>query len=149
MNGRVRREKHYVKLLQKRAAWLEQRIAEADAKGKNLDWDKHEASALRWAIQQIEFSNADFTSVTAKRETERESLESIDATPDEGYVLRILQAHLDANTRSTITDNMEGKPPTSPLCVAMNEAAAERAELLREAIDRLRIGMGLPPPSRE
>lgn len=35
---------------------------------------------------------------------ERESLESIDATPDEGHVLRISEAQLDANMRSIVDE---------------------------------------------
>lgn len=55
----------------------------------------------------------------------------VDATPDEGYVQRILEAHID---ESFATDNLLGLPPENPLCVAMNEAQAERNRLLRKAL---------------
>lgn len=66
---------------------------------------------------------------------ELEDLAYVDATPDAGYVERILRAHLDANTSSTATDNLLGLPPSSPMCKAMNEAKDERARLLRDALD--------------
>jgi hypothetical protein len=66
-----------------------------------------------------------------------ESIQHIDATPDEGYVRRIIEAHLHNNTACRCTDNTSGAPPTNPVCVAMNEAADARAVLLRKALAAL------------
>lgn len=80
---------------------------------------------------------------TAREKLERdwrvvgEPVQHVDATPDEGYVRRILEAHLYNNESCIVTDNCGGLSPTDPLLVLMNEASAERARLLRRAIARL------------
>lgn len=66
-----------------------------------------------------------------------EAIHHVDATPDKGYVRRILEAHLHNNETCFITDNTAGLPPKNPMFVMMNEASAERARLLREAIRKL------------
>ena len=40
--------------LVKRKRWLDDRIAEARAKGKDLSYDKAESSALEYAIEKLE-----------------------------------------------------------------------------------------------
>ena len=55
----------------------------------------------------------------------------VDATPDEGLVERILSAYID---ESTVSDNILGLPPSSPVLIVMNEAQAKRNQILREAI---------------
>lgn len=63
---------------------------------------------------------------------EWEPLCYVDSTPDDGYVLRILQAHLDnQETGEWVAD------PPSPLIDFMNKCSKERAELLRKAIAEL------------
>lgn len=63
----------------------------------------------------------------------------VNATPDDGYPLRILQAYL-ADGDVYMTDNTEGEPPSNPLCVAMNEANEQRTEIVRQAIEDLLAG---------
>jgi hypothetical protein len=55
----------------------------------------------------------------------------VDMTPNDGLVERILSAYLDY---SRVTDNLGGMDPTSPLCIAMNEAQAKRNAILETAI---------------
>lgn len=69
---------------------------------------------------------------------EGEPIIDIDATPDEGYVLRILKAHLHNNEHLHVTDNTAGEPPKDLVCIAMNKAATERVKLLRKAIHTLK-----------
>ena len=63
-----------------------------------------------------------------------EALIYVDATPDEGYPLRILEAHL--------TNNMSGvwmgDATSQRMCDVMNQASDERTKLLRGAIAILR-----------
>ena len=66
-------------------------------------------------------------------ENDYQPLHYVDATPDDGYPLRILEAHL-ANSKSRIVVGSEA----SPLFQAMNEAQAKREVILQEAINKLR-----------
>ncbi len=47
-------ERRRLKALAKRRDWLRARITEGERTGKNFDYDKEEASAITWAIEQIE-----------------------------------------------------------------------------------------------
>ena len=63
---------------------------------------------------------------------DKEPLYSADATPDEEYVLRILQAHLhNARSGRFISE------PTTEFADRMNEAQDKRVILLEKAIDKL------------
>ena len=66
----------------------------------------------------------------------REPLAHVDATPDDGYVLRILRAHR-ANCDVRWADSAGGEETTNPVLVAMNAACRRRAALLDAAIARL------------
>ncbi|RJO62632.1 MAG: hypothetical protein C4542_03020 [Dehalococcoidia bacterium] len=66
-----------------------------------------------------------------------ESLSHVDATPDPGYPLRILRAHLHNCKAGLWTDNTEGKPPENPLCIALNEVNDKRIAVLEQAIKAL------------
>lgn len=54
----------------------------------------------------------------------------VNAAPDDGYVLRILEAHLKNATDGRFVS-------TDPLAEMMNKWQDERAELLRDAIKKL------------
>lgn len=69
-----------------------------------------------------------------------EEVTTVMAYPDKEYPIRLLEAALHNNTCSTVTDNLAGKPPENPVCIAINEASAERAEMLKQAIAILRRG---------
>ena len=60
----------------------------------------------------------------------------VDATPDEDYPLRILQAyrqHCDCQW----AESTDGEEPTNPLLIAMNEMNEARAKILDKAIAKL------------
>ena len=68
---------------------------------------------------------------------ECEPIIHVDATPDEGYPLRILRAYREncnCKWASSTDGNEEG---LSPLCIVMNEACEKRAEILDRAIKKL------------
>ena len=46
-----RRELDWLRQLERRASWLEKRVEEYQ--GKDPSYDKHEARAIRWAIEII------------------------------------------------------------------------------------------------
>jgi hypothetical protein len=46
-------EKDRLRRLERRADWLEARCATAHSRGRRLDLDEAELSALRWAIKQL------------------------------------------------------------------------------------------------
>lgn len=69
-----------------------------------------------------------------KKDPDKEDIRYVDATPDDGYPIRILEAHLRGNENLIITDNTEGRPPENPALIVMNEASEERAKILRRAI---------------
>ena len=60
----------------------------------------------------------------------------VDATPDEGYPLRILRAHRQ-NCDCRWSDTYEGGDTENPLLRAMNEANDKRAAILDRAISVL------------
>jgi len=62
---------------------------------------------------------------------ERQEMHWINATPDGGYVIRILESYIDD---SYFSDNLMGLPPENPICIEMNKARETRNELLRKAI---------------
>ena len=64
----------------------------------------------------------------------RQTLRHVDATPDEGYVRRILEAHID---ESMWSDTTTGLPPESLLCIEMNKIQKERNRLLKAALSKL------------
>lgn len=64
----------------------------------------------------------------------KQSLLFIDATPNDGYVTRILSAYIDD---SYYSDNTIGLPPENPLVKQMNEWREQRNALLRAAISKL------------
>lgn len=57
----------------------------------------------------------------------------IDATPDEGYVLRILRAYRE-NCNCRWAENTGGEEGINPVLVLMNKHQEERAKLLNKAI---------------
>lgn len=67
---------------------------------------------------------------------DQQAVMNLDATPDEGYVLRILQAYRDnCNVKwATSTDGT----CDNPLYQTMNEHQEERAKLLDSAIEKLK-----------
>lgn len=65
---------------------------------------------------------------------EKQSLLFVDATPNDGYVTRILSAYIDD---SYYSDNTIGLPPENPLVKQMNEWRKQRNALLRDAISKL------------
>jgi hypothetical protein len=62
----------------------------------------------------------------------------IDATPDGGYAMRILQCYR-ASCDYVISDVI-GVPPTNPLCVEMNKINELRKKELDAAISVLAVG---------
>jgi hypothetical protein len=74
-------------------------------------------------------------------EAQRHEIRFIDATPDEGYIRRILEAYIDD---SYYSDNTAGLPPENEVCKMMNKWREERNALLRAALARL-----ASKPSRE
>ena len=68
----------------------------------------------------------------------QEPVRYIDATPDDNYPIRILQAYLD-NCNCKWSDNTIGDEPQNPLLKYMNELSDERAKILSKAITKLRI----------
>ena len=72
---------------------------------------------------------------------QRHEIRFIDATPDEGYIRRILEAYIDD---SYYSDNTAGLPPENEVCKMMNKWREERNALLRAALARL-----ASKPSRE
>ena len=66
----------------------------------------------------------------------REPIREIDATPDDGYVFRILRAYRD-NCDCRWVESTDGRNPTNPLLLMMNEHNRLRAALLDAAIARL------------
>jgi hypothetical protein len=68
----------------------------------------------------------------------RQPIKHIDATPDDGYPLRILEAYRrDCDMWCSSSTNL-GDPETNPLCIAMNEMQKKRAVVLDKAIAKLR-----------
>ena len=65
---------------------------------------------------------------------QKQSMVFIDATPDAGYVTRILSAYIDD---SYYSDNTIGLPTENPLVKQMNEWREKRNDLIREAISKL------------
>jgi hypothetical protein len=66
----------------------------------------------------------------------KEMLIHVDATPDDGYVLRILRAHL-ARQRGYRMEVRGGNKGLHQLADFLNEAAEKRATLLEKAIAKL------------
>ena len=66
-------------------------------------------------------------------------LKFVDATPDEGYPLRILRAYRE-DCDCMFSDNTVGEEPTSPLLKLMNEHNRQRAVILDKAIVLLEKG---------
>lgn len=71
----------------------------------------------------------------------QQPVQHVDATPNEGYPLRILRAyrqHCDCNWAETT----DGQEATNPLLVMMNEQNRQRAEILDRAIQLLEAHQG-------
>jgi len=66
-------------------------------------------------------------------ELTQEPIQYVDATPDEEYPLRILQAYRE-NCNCKFTDNTAGNEPEHWLCKQMNEDCDKRAAILDRAI---------------
>jgi hypothetical protein len=66
-------------------------------------------------------------------ETTKEPIEYVDATPDEGYPLRILKAYRE-NCDRKWSDNLSGVEPQNPLIKMLNDQCDRRAEFLDSAI---------------
>lgn len=63
----------------------------------------------------------------------------VDATPDQNYPLRILEAYRqDCDTRCSMTTTFDGVPETNPLIAKMNADQERRAVILDGAIALLR-----------
>ena len=67
-------------------------------------------------------------------ETTQQPVIHVDATPDEEYPLRILQAYRDNCNCKWVESTDPDAPPTSPLLKAMNEQNDKRAAILDDAI---------------
>lgn len=81
---------------------------------------------MKDAITMDEFRNV-------KTGEKWEALAYVQANPDEGYVLRILKAHLEnAESGRWVAD------PPSPVVDMMNQWQEDRAKLLRKAIEKLK-----------
>lgn len=76
------------------------------------------------------------TCKTCGEATQKQTLLFIDATPDAGYVTRILSAYIDD---SYYSDNTIGLPPENALVAQMNEWRENRNALIRDALARLSI----------
>ena len=63
----------------------------------------------------------------------------IDATPNDGYAIRILQAYYN-DTEGYLSDNSDGNPPKNPMLILLNRDNEARRVELREAIAILRRG---------
>lgn len=61
------------------------------------------------------------------------AIKNVDATPDGGYALRILQAYRQ-ECDARWADATSGEPPTNLLLIAMNDAQDKRAAELDRAI---------------
>jgi len=64
----------------------------------------------------------------------RREIRFVDATPDEGFPIRILQAYKETGM---FTDNTMGMPPENEIAVKMNEWQCQRNTLLDDAIKKL------------
>ena len=69
-------------------------------------------------------------------EITQQSILHVDGTPNDGYVLRILQAYRE-NCNCKWSDTTDGQKTENPLLVLMNEQQDQRAKLLDEAINKL------------
>ena len=69
-----------------------------------------------------------------KPEGGKHEFRHIDATPDAGYVRRILTTYIDD---SYFSDNTAGLPPENELCIMMNKNREERNALLQTALSKL------------
>ena len=69
-------------------------------------------------------------------ELTRQGVQYLDATPDEGYPLRILQAYRQL-CDCKWAESTDGSEPQNPLLRLMNEHCDKRAEILDRAIARL------------
>ena len=49
----TRRERQRIEALERRAAFLEGRLASRGGPAKGGDWDERELSALRWALERL------------------------------------------------------------------------------------------------
>jgi hypothetical protein len=65
---------------------------------------------------------------------QKHEMHFINATPDSGYIKRILESYIDETYWS---DNTLGMPPENPLCIEMNKAREQRNVLLKEAIRKI------------
>jgi len=61
----------------------------------------------------------------------------VDATPDEGYPLRILRAYREDCNCFWSDSTDANKEPANPLLTLMNEHQRKRAEILDRAIEKL------------
>jgi len=77
---------------------------------------------------------------------QKHSVLFIDATPDAGYVTRILSAYIDD---SYYSDNTIGMPPENPLVKQMNDWREKRNAFIREAISTLNDRRPSRPMSAE
>ena len=70
---------------------------------------------------------------------EDEVLSHVDATPDEYYPIRILEAHRqNCNSKWSSTVTLSGMDENNPLIIELNKASDKRAVLLDKAIDVLK-----------
>jgi len=75
----------------------------------------------------------DYATESVPAETTKEPIEYVDATPDEGYPLRILKAYRE-NCDRKWSDNLSGVEPQNPLIKMLNDQCDRRAEFLDSAI---------------
>ena len=70
----------------------------------------------------------------------KQTIKFIDSTPNDGYIIRILEAYLaDCNTKfSTKGTSLEtGDDDNDPFCKMMNDLNLQRSKLLKESLDVL------------
>jgi hypothetical protein len=118
----------YASRLAQEARADERAIVEREVAAKLADPVAVYANALRGTIDVSEVRADERRRI---EETEKHGMRFIDATPDSGYVLRILQAYIDD---SYYSDNTVGLPPENRMVKIMNETREKRNGLLRSAI---------------
>lgn len=99
---------------------------------------------LRAQLAEAERERDEARKLLADR-TQQERI-GINATPDDGYVQRILEAYID---ESYWSDNTAGFPPDSWLCQEINRAQAKRNQLIRQHLAQLAAYRELEEAARE
>jgi len=125
-------------VMQSTQSWdsrLIQRAEQAEA-----DLLKANSDAEYWMEHADLSSEERFIKVEAEVERLRKGITDhhfVDATPDAGFVRRILESYID---ESYWSDNTAGVPARTPVVVMMNDWRKQRNRLLRDALARLEEG---------